>query len=81
MRLVAAREGRSGFSYHAWQVASGYVAAALSGASPPIFFFPSARADTSGHICDTGVLAMRAPSAATPRRTATGGFAATQQAK
>lgn len=39
MRLVAVREGRSGFSYHAWQVASGYVAAALSGASPPIFFF------------------------------------------
>lgn len=60
--------GQKWFSYHAWQVASGYVAAVLTGASPPIFF-PSVRADTSGHICGTGVLAMHAPSAATLART------------
>lgn len=35
--FVAVREGQEWVSCHAWQVASGYVAAILTGASPPIF--------------------------------------------
>lgn len=52
--------GRGGASYHAWQVAA-------SSQGPLLQYFPYVRVDTSGHICGTGVLVMRTPSAAAGR--------------